>query len=61
MMQKCYFWIRAVAYVCGLAAVLLIIAGGQRDTTLTQIGYSLLVIMFVLFCLSYVLYAMIRR
>lgn len=58
MLQQVHFWIRMAAYVIGIAAVLLILSGRERAY---QAGYLLLLVMFVLFCASYVLYAFIRR
>ncbi len=58
MLQQVYFWIRMVGYITGIIAVFLIIGGGE---TQHRIGYLLLLMMFALFCTSYVLYALIRR
>lgn len=64
-MRKAYYLIRGISYVCGIAAVLLILWGGRGDsgyaTEIGQIGYALLAIMFALFCVSYVLFALMRR
>jgi ABC-type Na+ efflux pump permease subunit len=62
MIRKLYSSVRWVAYGCGLIALLLITAGnrGAADWTL-QAGYLLLIVMFVLFSISYVLFAMLRR
>ncbi len=64
-MRKAYNLVRGVGYVCGITAVLMIMWGGRGDPGsgpgMAQIGYLLLVVMFVLFSVSYVLYAMMRR
>lgn len=64
-MRRAYYLIRGISYVCGVSALLLIMWGGRGESgyarELAQVGYLLLLVMFVLFCVSYVLYALIRR
>lgn len=64
-MRKAYYIIRGISYTCGVAAVLLILWGGQGQSgygsEIVQVGYLLLLLMFLLFCVSYVLYAFLRR
>ncbi len=64
-MRKLYIIVRAISYVCGLAALILILYGRPAEVNephwATQAGYMLLLVMFSLFCVSYVLYAIMRR
>lgn len=64
-MRRVYYLIRGIGYVCGIAAVLLILWGGRGEAAygreLSQIGYVLLLVMFLLFCASYVLFAAMRK
>ncbi len=55
-MTRAYLVIRVISYVLGIAAVVMILGNWRPD-----IGYLLLLLMFVLFACSYVLYALIRR
>jgi hypothetical protein len=61
-LRKIYSGVRWTAYGCGLAGVLLITLGNQGggDWSL-RVGYLLLVGMFILFSISYVLFALLRR
>ncbi len=63
-MKRAYSLIRGVGYACGIAAVLLILGSGRGEgdasRLMEQIGYLLLLVMFVFFAASYVLYALIR-
>ncbi len=62
-MRRAYFIVRMTSYGCGLLAVLLIVAGSEAGRTawMVQTGYLLLLAMFLLFGVSYVLYALIKR
>lgn len=55
-MRRAYYVVRGISYACGIAAVLMVLSGWRPD-----IGYLLLLTMFVLFCVSYVMYALLRR
>ncbi len=56
-MKKAYIAVRLISYVCGLIGVVLVIQG---DAEAQQVGYMLVLLMFLLFCASYVLYALIK-
>jgi hypothetical protein len=62
MIRRLYSSVRWVAYGCGLVALLLIMVGNRGAASwMLQAGYLLLILMFVLFSISYVLFAMLRR
>jgi len=62
MIRRFYSGVRWVAYGCGLVALILITLGNRGAPAWTlQAGYLLLIVMFVLFSISYVLFAMLRR
>lgn len=64
-MRKLYTIVRMISYACGLAALILILYGRPAEVNeshwATQAGYMLLLIMFSLFCVSYVIYGIMRR
>ena len=64
-MRNIYSWIRITGYGCGALAALLILWGrhsaGDYGGRMVGLGFGLLVTMFILFCCSYVVFALIRR
>ena len=63
MMRKLHMAIRLISYACGLTALTLIMIARTADgpVWLGQLGFWLLLVMFGLFCVSYVLFAIRRK
>ncbi len=63
MIRKLHFAIRMISYACGLTALLLIMIARTANgpVWLGQLGFWLLLVMFGLFCVSYVLFAIYRQ
>ncbi len=64
-MKKAYTIIRGLSYACGISALLLILLSrggtGEHTETILLIGYTLVAAMFLLFCVSYVLFILMRQ
>lgn len=64
-MRRIYYLLRGIAYTCGVAAVLMILWGRRSDAgfapELLQAGVLLMVLTFVLFTISYLLFALLQR
>jgi|GEM_PF-3103087 len=60
-----YYILRGIGYTLGVASVLIVLWSRQSESAysgeLQIVGYSLVVVSLLIFCASYVMYAMMAR
>jgi len=64
-MRKAYYTVRALGYLSGVLAVLMVLLGGQTEygyaDEIKMAGYGLVLLTMVLFGVSYVLFGLMRK
>jgi len=64
-MRMAYYILRGIGYTLGVVAVMLVLWGRQSDSAYaeewTQLGFIMVIVSLLIFCVSYALYALLGR